>query len=131
MKNCLDEGGVDLKEVDHINAHGTSTPLNDVIETAAIKRCFGEHAYNININSTKSMTGHCLGASGAIEAIAVVLTIGNNIIPPTINLDNPDEKCDLNYTAKVNQKREVNIAISNSMGFGGHNVTLGFKKYIG
>jgi len=130
MKNCLDEGGVDLKEVDYINAHGTSTPLNDVIETAAIKRCFGGHAYNININSTKSMTGHCLGASGAIEAAAVVLTIGNGIIPPTINLDNPDEKCDLNYTAKVSQKREVNIAISNSMGFGGHNVTLGFKKYI-
>lgn len=130
MKNCLDEGGIDLKEVDHINAHGTSTPLNDVIETAAIKRCFGRHAYNLNINSTKSMLGHCLGASGAIEAVAVVLTIGNGIIPPTINLDNPDEKCDLNYTAKVSQKREVNIAISNSMGFGGHNVTLGFKKYV-
>ena len=76
------------------------------------------------------MTGHCLGASGAIEAVAVILAIKNNIIPPTINLDNPDEKCDLNYTAKVSQKREVNIALSNSMGFGGHNVTLGFKKYL-
>jgi len=130
VKNCLDEGGIGLEEVDHINAHGTSTPLNDVIETAAIKRCFGGHAYNININSTKSMVGHCLGASGAIEAVAVVLTMRDNIVPPTINLDNPDEKCDLNYTAKVSQKREVNVALSNSMGFGGHNVALGFKRYI-
>ncbi len=130
IRNCLDEGGIRLEEVDYINAHGTSTPLNDAIETTAIKRCFGEHAYNININSTKSMTGHCLGASGAIEATAVVLAIRDNIIPPTINLDNPDEKCDLNYTAKVSQKREINIALSNSMGFGGHNVTLGFKKYL-
>ena len=130
IRNCLGEGGVDLEEVDHINAHGTSTPLNDAVESAAIKRCFGEYAYNININSTKSMIGHCLGASGAIEAVTVILAIKNNIIPPTINLDNPDEKCDLNYTAKVSQKREVNIALSNSMGFGGHNVTLGFKKYL-
>lgn len=130
IRNCLDEGGVRLEEVDHINAHGTSTPLNDAIETAAIKRCFGEHAYNININSTKSMTGHCLGASGAIEAAAVILAIRDNIIPPTINLDNPDEKCDLNYTAKVSRKRGINIALSNSMGFGGHNVTLGFRKYL-
>lgn len=130
MKNCLDEGRIKPEEVDHINAHGTSTPLNDVVETEAIKKCFGKHAYNINVNSTKSMVGHCLGASGAIEAASVVLAIINDIIPPTINLDNPDERCDLNYTAKVSQKREVNVAISNSMGFGGHNVTLGFKKYI-
>jgi len=130
MKSCLDEGGIKPEEVDHINAHGTSTPLNDVVETEAIKKCFGKHAYNINVNSTKSMVGHCLGASGAIEAVSVVLTIMNDIIPPTINLDNPDERCDLNYTAKVSQKREVNVAISNSMGFGGHNVTLGFKKYL-
>ena len=130
MKNCLVEGGINPEEVDHINAHGTSTQLNDIVETAAIKKVFGEHAYNININSTKSMLGHCLGASGAIEAVAVVLAIENGIIPPTINLDNPDEKCDLNYTAKVSQKREVNIALSNSMGFGGHNVTLGFKKLV-
>jgi len=130
MRSCLNEGGIGLEEVDHINAHGTSTTLNDVVESVAIKRCFGEYAYNININSTKSMTGHCLGASGAIEAVAAILAIKNNIIPPTINLDNPDEKCDLNYTAKVSQKREVRIALSNSMGFGGHNVTLGFKKYL-
>jgi 3-oxoacyl-[acyl-carrier-protein] synthase II len=130
LRNCLDEGDVALEEVDHINAHGTSTPLNDVIESNAIKRCFGKYAYNININSTKSMTGHCLGASGAIEAIASIMALKNNIIPPTINLDNPDEQCDLNYTAKVSQKREIGVALSNSMGFGGHNVTLGFKKYL-
>jgi 3-oxoacyl-[acyl-carrier-protein] synthase II len=130
MRNCLVEGEIKPEEVDHINAHGTSTPLNDVVETEAIKKCFGKHAYNINVNSIKSMVGHCLGASGAIEAVSVVLAIMNDIIPPTINLDNPDERCDLNYTAKVSQKREVNVAISNSMGFGGHNVTLGFKKYI-
>jgi 3-oxoacyl-[acyl-carrier-protein] synthase II len=130
MRNCLDEGGIALEEVDHINAHGTSTPLNDVIESNAIKKCFGKHAYNININSTKSMTGHCLGASGAIEAIASIMALKNNVIPPTINLDHPDEKCDLNYTAKVSQEREIGVALSNSMGFGGHNVTLGFKKYL-
>ncbi len=129
MKNCLDKGGIKPEEVDHINAHGTSTPLNDAIETAAIKKCFGEYAYNISINSIKSMIGHCLGASGAIEAVSVVLAIINGIIPPTINLDNQDEMCDLDYTAKLSREREVNIAISNSMGFGGHNISLGFKKY--
>ncbi len=130
MKNCLDEGGIRLEEVDYINAHGTSTPINDIIETAGIKECFGKHAYKVNISSTKSMVGHCLGASGAIEAVSVALTLKNKIIPPTINLENPDEKCDLNYTPKVSQKREVNVALSNSIGFGGHNVTLGFKKYL-
>lgn len=130
MKNCLDKGDISLEEVDYINAHGTSTPLNDVIESNAIKRCFGKNAYNINISSTKSMTGHCLGASGAIEAIASIMALKNDIIPPTINLENPDDGCDLNYTAKVSQKRKVGIALSNSMGFGGHNVTLGFKKYL-
>lgn len=130
MKICLDEGNIRLEEVDHINAHGTSTPLNDPVETAAIKKCFGDLAYKINICSTKSMTGHCLGASGGIEAVALAMSIKNDIIPPTINLDNPDEKCDLNYTAKVKKARTVNVALSNSMGFGGHNVTLGFKKYL-
>jgi 3-oxoacyl-[acyl-carrier-protein] synthase II len=130
MRNCLYEGGIALEEVDHINAHGTSTPLNDVIESNAIKKCFSKYAYNININSTKSMIGHCLGASGAIEAIASIMALKNNIIPPTINLDHPDEQCDLNYTANVSQDREVRVVLSNSMGFGGHNVTLGFKKYL-
>lgn len=131
MKNCLEEGGIGIEEVDYINAHGTSTPLNDVVETRAIKRCFGEHAYKINISSTKSMTGHCLGAAGAIEAVATILAINKDIVPPTINLENPDPECDLNYTPKVSVKKNVNVAISNSIGFGGHNVTLGFKKYAG
>lgn len=131
MRSCLEEGGVGLDEVDYINAHGTSTPLNDVVETRAIKKCFGEYAYKINISSTKSMTGHCLGAAGAIEAVASVLAVERDIIPPTINLENPDDECDLNYTPNVSVKRVVNIAISNSIGFGGHNVTLGFRKYIG
>ncbi|MEA2015917.1 MAG: beta-ketoacyl-ACP synthase II [Actinomycetota bacterium] len=130
MKNCLDEGGIELEEIEHINAHGTSTPLNDTIETTAIKRCFGDYAYDINVCSTKSMTGHCLGASGAIEAVSTVLAVKNDIVPPTINLDYPDEGCDLNYTAKICRNREINFALSNSMGFGGHNVSLGFKKYI-
>jgi len=126
---CLKEGGIAKEEVNYINAHGTSTPLNDVIETTAIKKCFGDHAYNLNVSSTKSMTGHCLGASGAVEAVASILALYNDTIPPTINLDNPDPACDLDYTAKVKQEKEVNVALSNSMGFGGHNVTLGFKKY--
>lgn len=129
MSMCLEEGNIKKEDVDYINAHGTSTPLNDAIETTAIKRCFGKHAYELNISSTKSMTGHCLGASGAIEAVASIMAIKNNIIPPTINLDNPDPACDLNYTAKVKQEKVVDVVLSNSMGFGGHNVTLGFKKY--
>lgn len=129
MSMCLEEGNIEKEDVDYINAHGTSTPLNDAIETTGIKRCFGKHAYELNISSTKSMTGHCLGASGAVEAIASIMAIKNNIIPPTINLDNPDPACDLNYTAKVKQEKVVDVALSNSMGFGGHNVTLGFKKY--
>jgi len=129
MSMCLEEGNIEKEDVDYINAHGTSTPLNDAIETTGIKRCFGKHAYELNISSTKSMTGHCLGASGAVEAVASIMAIKNNIIPPTINLDNPDPSCDLNYTAKVKQEKVVDVALANSMGFGGHNVTLGFKKY--
>jgi 3-oxoacyl-[acyl-carrier-protein] synthase II len=129
MSICLEEGNIAKEEVNYVNAHGTSTPLNDAIETTAIKKCFGKHAYELNVSSTKSMTGHCLGASGAIEAVASIMAIKNDIIPPTINLDNPDPACDLDYTAKVKQEKVINVAISNSMGFGGHNVTLGFKKY--
>ncbi|MBN2072334.1 MAG: beta-ketoacyl-ACP synthase II [Actinobacteria bacterium] len=129
MGLCLEEGGIGIDEVDYINAHGTSTPINDVIETAAIKKFFGQHAYRLNVSSTKSMTGHCLGASGAVEAVACTLAVRDDVIPPTINLDNPDPACDLNYTAKVKQKRRVDVAISNSMGFGGHNVTIGFRKF--
>jgi 3-oxoacyl-[acyl-carrier-protein] synthase II len=129
MSICLEEGNILREDVDYINAHGTSTPLNDVTETKAIKKCFGKHAYKLNVSSTKSMVGHCLGASGAVEAVATVMAVNTDVIPPTINLDNPDPSCDLDYTAKVKQERKVDVALSNSMGFGGHNVTLGFKKY--
>jgi len=130
IKNCLKEGDIGLDQVDYLNAHGTSTPLNDIVESVAIRTCFGEHADKLNVSSTKSMHGHCLGAAGAIEAAAVILAVKNDIIPPTINLENQDEKCDLNYTPNISIAKKVNVALSNSMGFGGHNVTLGFKKYI-
>ena len=130
IKSCLEEGGVGIDEVDYLNAHGTSTPLNDIVESFAISTCFGEHSKKLNVSSTKSMHGHCLGAAGAIEAIAAIMAINNDLVPPTINLDNPDEKCSpLNFTPNKNVKKTVNFAVSNSMGFGGHNVTLGFKKY--
>jgi len=129
MANCLKDGDIALNEVDYINAHGTSTPLNDVVESTAISNLFGEYAKNINISSTKSMTGHCLGAAGAIEAVASILAVRDDVIPPTINLDNPDPRCTLNYTPHKSIERTVNIALNNSMGFGGHNVCLGFKKW--
>jgi 3-oxoacyl-[acyl-carrier-protein] synthase II len=131
MSMCLEEGNIEKEDVDYVNAHGTGTPLNDIIETAAIKLCFGRHAYKLNVSSTKSMTGHCLGASGAIEAAVSILAVKNDMIPPTINLYEPDRACDLDYTPLVKKNREIKVAISNSMGFGGHNVTLGFKKYDG
>lgn len=129
MKQAIEDAEVNLTDIDHINAHGTSTPHNDVNETKAIKTLFGEHAYKLVVNSTKSMTGHLLGAAGGIEAIATVLTIKNGLIPPTINLDNPDPECDLNYSAKVLTKKDVRIAISNTFGFGGHNASLLFKRF--
>lgn len=131
MRDAIREGGIELTEVDYINAHGTSTELNDLNETKAIKRLFGEHAYNLSVSSTKSMTGHLLGAAGAVEAIATVLALKNGIIPPTINLDEPDAQCDLNYTPKVAVKKDIKYALSNTFGFGGHNSTLLFKKYEG
>jgi len=130
MKNCLLEGNISADRVDYLNAHGTSTPLNDIVESNAIRTFFGSHADSINISSTKSMHGHCLGAAGAIEAVAAVLAIRNDLIPPTINFENRDEKCTLNYTPNISISRKVDVAISNSIGFGGHNVTLGFKKYF-
>lgn len=129
MKEALRDAELVPADVDYINAHGTSTPYNDVNETAAIKAVFGEHAYKMIVSSTKSMTGHLIGAAGAIEAIASVLTIKNGIIPPTINLDEPDPLCDLNYSPKVSTTRTVNCAISNTFGFGGHNASLLFKKF--
>jgi 3-oxoacyl-[acyl-carrier-protein] synthase II len=131
MREALKDGNVESSQVDYINAHGTSTPLNDENETAAIRNLFGDHAYKMAISSTKSMTGHLLGAAGAVEAAATILAIQNSFIPPTINLDEPDPLCDLDYTPKVGKEREVNFAISNTFGFGGHNASLLFKKFEG
>jgi 3-oxoacyl-[acyl-carrier-protein] synthase II len=130
MKNCLENSGIKPQDVDHINTHGTSTPLGDVAELKAISEVFGDHAKNININSTKSMTGHLLGAAGAIESIASILAMQNGIIPPTINHANIDENInsELNLTLNKPQKREVKIAMSNTFGFGGHNACVAFKK---
>lgn len=130
MKNCLEDAGISPEEVDHINMHGTSTPLGDLAESNAITRLFGEHAYNIQINSTKSMTGHLLGAAGVIEAIATIGSIQNGIVPPTINHFTDDEKIDaqLDFTFNNAVEREVNVAMSNTFGFGGHNACVLFSK---
>lgn len=130
MREALRDGRVSPEEVGYINAHGTSTILNDLNETKAIKKLFGDHAYKVAISSTKSMTGHLLGAAGAVESIACILAMKNSIVPPTINLDNPDPECDLNYTPMVPIEREIKYSISNTFGFGGHNSTLLFKKYV-
>ena len=130
MKEALRDGGVEPTVIDYINAHGTSTELNDLNETLAIKKVFGEYAYKLAVSSTKSMTGHLLGAAGAIEAVATILAIKNSIIPPTINHDVPGHELDLNYTPKVAAKKEINYAISNTFGFGGHNASLLFKKFV-
>ena len=129
MKLAIDDAGLKPEEIDYINAHGTSTQFNDKGETQAIKNLFGDHAYKIPVSSTKSMTGHMLGAAGGVEAVATVLTIENNIIHPTINYETPDEGLDLNYVPNVAQAHEVNAAISNSFGFGGHNACVVFKKF--
>tara|TARA_Y100000590_G_C15747633_1_gene1022790 strand:+ start:3678 stop:4892 length:1215 start_codon:yes stop_codon:yes gene_type:complete len=129
MKIAMDMGGIDVKDVDYINAHGTSTPMNDKFETEGIKSVFGDRSYKIPISSTKSMTGHLLGAAGAIEAVFAIMAIKNNIIPPTINLENSDEECDLDYVPNQPREYEVNVALSNSLGFGGHNAVLAFKRF--
>lgn len=126
---ALKDGNLQPEQVSYINAHGTSTPLNDSTETKAVKKALGEFAYRVPMSSTKSMTGHLLGGSGGIEAVATVMAIANHKIPPTINLVNPDPECDLDYVSDRSRDREVNVALSNSFGFGGHNVTLAFKKY--
>ncbi|MFH1197618.1 MAG: beta-ketoacyl-ACP synthase II [bacterium] len=131
MREALRDGGIEKDQVDYINAHGTSTELNDLNETKAIKNLFGEHAYKLKISSTKSMTGHLLGAAGAIESVATILAIKNSLIPPTINLDEPDHECDLDYTPKKAVEKDITYALSNTFGFGGHNATLLFKKYSG
>ncbi len=129
MNISITDAGMLPTDIQYINAHGTSTPYNDVTETKAIKKVFGAHAYNLKISSIKSMTGHLLGAAGAVEAISTIKTVETDIIPPTINLENPDELCDLNYCPKVAVAHQVNAAISNTFGFGGHNASLLFKKY--
>jgi 3-oxoacyl-[acyl-carrier-protein] synthase II len=129
MKRALKDAGIAPEAIDYINVHGTSTPLGDIAENTAIKTTFGEHAKKLNISSTKSMTGHLLGAAGAIEAIAAIMACHTDTIPPTINQEFPDPQCDLNYTPNVAAKRTVNYALSNTFGFGGKNATLLVKKY--
>jgi 3-oxoacyl-[acyl-carrier-protein] synthase II len=132
MKLALEDAGLDPTTVDYVNVHGTSTPLGDIAETKAIKDVFGEHAYNLNISSTKSMTGHLLGAAGAIEAIACVKAVQEDIVPPTINFEHKDENIDynLNFTFHKAEKRTVDVALSNTFGFGGHNTSVIVKKYV-
>lgn len=130
MSLALKDGGITPDLVNYINAHGTSTSANDSTETKAIKQVFGEHAGAIAISSTKSMTGHLLGGSGGIEAVATVLAVARDVAPPTINLENPDPECDLDYVPHKSRQMTINVAASNSFGFGGHNVTLVFKKFV-
>ncbi|MEK3887407.1 beta-ketoacyl-ACP synthase II [Bacillus sp. FSL K6-3431] len=129
MKIAIEDGGLTPEDIDYINAHGTSTPYNDKYETMAIKEVFGSHAYKLAVSSTKSMTGHLLGAAGGVEAIFSVLSIKEGIIPPTMNYETPDPDCDLDYVVNEARKMEVNAVLSNSLGFGGHNATIAFKKY--
>ena len=131
MKNAIEDGGINPADLDYVNAHGTSTYYNDLNETKAIKQLFGDKAYKLKISSIKSMIGHSLGAAGGIEAVATVLTVKTGIIPPTINLEERDEECDLDYVPNTAQKGDIKFAISNSFGFGGTNATLVFKKWEG
>ncbi len=131
IESAISQAGLATRELDYINAHGTSTPLNDRLETVALKKVFGDHAYSVPISSTKSMTGHLLGAAGAVEAAACILAIRDGIVPPTINLSEPDPQCDLDYVPNEARKKTVNAAMTNSLGFGGHNATLVFRRYAG
>ncbi len=131
MEQAIKDGNLEPEQVDYINAHGTSTPFNDKIETMAIKKVFGDHAYKLAVSSTKSMMGHLLGAAGAVEFIVCVLAIQHNMIPPTTNYEYPDPECDLNYVPNKPLARQVNVALSNSFGFGGHNVCLAVKRFEG
>jgi 3-oxoacyl-[acyl-carrier-protein] synthase II len=131
MLAAIEDAEINVSDIDYVNVHGTSTPLGDIAETKAIQAVFGDHAYNLNISSTKSMTGHLLGAAGAIEAIACVMSVVHDIIPPTINhfTDDPELDAKLNFTFNKAQKRTVNIALSNTFGFGGHNTSVIVKKF--
>ncbi len=128
---AMKDAGITPEQVSYINAHGTSTPMNDPNETAAIKTALGEHAYKVAVSSTKSMTGHLLGGSGGIEGVATALAVAHDQLPPTINLENPDPACDLDYVPNHSRSHKVDVALSNSFGFGGHNVTVAFRKYVG
>jgi 3-oxoacyl-[acyl-carrier-protein] synthase II len=130
MQMALDDAGLAPDDIDYINAHGTSTPLNDVVETRAIKNVFGEHAYKLAVSSTKSMTGHMLGGAGGIESVFLALSVQQQIIPPTINLDNPDPECDLDYVPNTAREALIRAALSNSFGFGGTNAVIAMKKYV-
>ncbi len=129
MKMAIHDGGLKPEDIDYVNAHGTSTDYNDKYETLAIKEVFGEHAYKLAVSSTKSMTGHLLGAAGGVEAIFTVLALKEGVLPPTINYETPDPECDLDYVPNESRKKEIKAALSNSLGFGGHNATIVFKKY--
>ena len=131
MVAALSDAGVQPEEVGYINAHGTSTPLNDKNETAALKKVFGDHAFKLAVSSTKSMTGHLLGGAGGIEAVAAALAIHSGQLPPTINYDNPDPDCDLDYIPNVARTQQVEVAVSNNSGFGGHNAVIVMKRYHG
>lgn len=131
LNRVLENAGLDPADVDYINAHGTSTPLGDEAETKALKQVFGDHAYDMNVSSTKSMTGHLLGAAGAVEAIASILAVRNDVVPPTINFEEEDPDCDLNYTFNEPQERDVRVALSNAFGFGGHNTSVAFRRFDG
>jgi len=129
MRRALDEAGLQPDDVDYLNAHGTSTPMNDKLETVAIKKVFGEYAYSLPISSTKSMTGHLLGAAGAVEAAISVMAIQHGVIPPTINYETPDDDCDLDYVPNVARSASIQTVMTNSLGFGGHNASLVFRHY--
>ena len=130
MDNAMRDGGISPGDVDYINAHGTSTPLGDLAETLAVKKCFGHRAMELAISSNKSMIGHLLGAAGGVEAVATTLSVCQQVIPPTINLDHPDPECDLDYVPQTARECKVEVALSNSFGFGGTNGTLGFRRFV-
>jgi 3-oxoacyl-[acyl-carrier-protein] synthase II len=129
MVNAMNDAKLAPEQVDYINAHGTSTDLGDKLETIAIKRAFGDHAYKLAVSSTKSMTGHTLGAAGAVEAAITLMAVRDQCVPPTANLNNPDEGCDLDYVPNQSRAREITYALSNSFGFGGTNGSLLFKRW--
>jgi 3-oxoacyl-[acyl-carrier-protein] synthase II len=131
MRRALEDAGLDPEDVDYVNAHGTSTKVNDAIETLALKRALGDHALRLPVSSTKSMTGHLIAAGGAVEAIACLLAIRDGVVPPTVNLDHPDEDCDLDYVPHAARERTVDVAMSNSFGFGGQNTTLVLRRFAG